>query len=537
MTQFNGNLNGNGSRQSVLPKLSETPQDSIHQKNGKPKVAEFDQPIILRRSPLFSRLATWSILGVTVFTITWAYYSRIDQAVPAQGKLEPQGAVREVQVPINGLVKEVFVKDGDRVKKGQVLLRLDQAGAKAELDSANKVRQALKQENQFYRSLFRASGSLPQATSITIPPEMARLAQSRVALLQENQFYRVLLTGNSSGAKLSAEQRLRLISSQEELRTQATQIKLEQAQLQQQLEQTKERLSNSRKILSINQGILNDLEPLYTNGAIARLQYLQQQQEVSNSRSEVTQLSQEMQRLRFAITQTGQQLQNAMSTSTKDILTQIADNEKRIAEIDSQINKSIVENDKRIAELDGQIKQAQLTKKYQVVTAPVEGVVFDLKAGNPGYVANTTEPVMKVVPGKSLMAEVFITNKDIGFVRNRMLKTNEKGEKEKIEVDVRVESYNFSEFGDIKGTLVSVGDDALPPDEIYPYYRFPAKVELDKQTLSIEREGEGGEKIVTELPLQSGMSVTANIKTRDRSILSIFTDKFTKIVESVEYVQ
>ena len=205
-----------------------------------------------------------------------------------------------------------------------------------------------------------------------------------------------------------------------------------------------------------------------------------------------------------------------MSTSAKETLTQIADNEKRIAEIDSQINKSIVENEKRIAELDGQIKQAKLTKKYQVVRAPVDGTVFDLKAGNPGYVANTTEPVLKVVPEQSLMAEVFITNKDIGFVRKGM------------PVDVRIESYNFSEFGDIKGILVSVGEDALPPDEIYPYYRFPAKVELNRQTLNAN-----GEK----LPLQSGMSITANIKARDRTILSIFTDKFTKTVESVKFVR
>ncbi|MBE9212784.1 HlyD family efflux transporter periplasmic adaptor subunit [Plectonema cf. radiosum LEGE 06105] len=516
MTQLNGNLNGNGSRQTLLPGLGNSPQDSIPQKNGKSRVSEFDQPVILRRSPLFSRAALWSILGVTVFTVTWAYFSRIDQAVPAQGKLEPQGTVREVQVPVNGMVKEVFVKDGDRVKQGDLLLRLDHAAAEAELVSTRKVREALKLENQFYRSLFSVSGSLPTTASIQVPQEMANLAQSRAALLKENQFYRVLLSGNSNGVNLTGEQQLRLFSSQEELRSQGAQIKLEQAQLQQQLAQTKEKLDNSRNILSINQGILNDLEPLYKEGAIARLQYLQQKQEVSNRQSEVAQLSQEIQRLRLAITQTGQQLQNALSTSTKDILTQIADNEKRIAEIDSQINKSIVENEKRIAELDGQIKQALLTRDYQVVKAPVDGVIFDMKASNPGYVANTTEPVLKVVPEQSLKAEVFITNKDIGFV------------KEGMPVDVRFESYNFSEFGDIKGTLVSIGKDALPPDQIYPYYRFPAKVELDRQTLAANGR---------QLPLQSGMSVTANIKTRDRSILSIFTDKFTQTAESVKFVR
>ncbi|MGF1675277.1 MAG: HlyD family efflux transporter periplasmic adaptor subunit [Rivularia sp. (in: cyanobacteria)] len=516
MTQLNGNLNGNGSRQTLLPGLAKTPQDSIAQKNGKSRVSEFDQPVILRRSPLFSRAALWSILGVTVFTVAWAYFSRIDQAVPAQGKLEPQGTVREVQVPVNGMVKEVFVKDGDRVKQGDLLLRLDHAGAEAELVSTRKVREALKLENQFYRSLFNASDSVPKPASIQVPQEMGNLAQSRAALLKENQFYRVLLSGNNNGINLTGEQQLRLFSSQEQLRSQGAQIKLEQAQLQQQLAQTQEKLGNSRNILSINQGILNDLEPLYREGAIARLQYLQQKQEVSNRQSEVAQLSQEIQRLRLAITQTGQQLQNALSTSTKDILTQIADNEKRIAEIDSQINKSIVENEKRIAELDGQIKQASLTREYQVVKAPVDGVIFDMKASNPGYVANTTEAVLKVVPEQSLMVEANITNKDIGFIEEGM------------PVDVRFESFNFSEFGDIKGKVVSIGKDALPPDQIYPYYRFPVKIELDRQTLAANGR---------ELPLQSGMSVTANIKTRDRSILSIFTEKFIQAGESVKFVR
>lgn len=514
MTQLNGNLNGNGSRQSVLPGLAKNPQDSIHQKNEKSQVPEFDKAVILRRSPVFSRAALWSILGVTVFTISWAYFSKIDQAIPAQGKLEPQGAVREVQVPVNGVVEKVFVEDGDRVKKGDLLLRLDPTGNEADLASARKVSETLKLENQFYRSLF--NGSSAQPASIKIPQEMASLAQSRKALLKENQFYRALLSGNADGANLTGEQQLRFFSSQQELRSQAAQIKLDQAQLQQQLAQTKEKLNNARNILSIKQGILNDLEPLFKEGAIARLQYLQQKQEVSNSSSEVAQLSQEVQRLKLAITQADQQLQNALSTSTKDVLTSIADNEKGIAEIDSQINKSIVENEKRIAELDGQIKQALLTQKYQVVKAPVDGTVFDLQAGNPGYVANTTEPVLKVVPEKSLVAEVFITNKDIGFVKKGM------------PVDVRFESYNFSEFGDIKGTLISVGDDALPPDEIHNYYRFPAKVELNRQTLSANGK---------QLPLQSGMSVTANIKTRDRSILSIFTDKFTQTVESIKFVR
>ncbi|MEL7246546.1 MAG: biotin/lipoyl-binding protein, partial [Cyanobacteria bacterium J06573_2] len=118
MTQLNGNLNGKNSPQSILPKFGKTPQDSIHQKNGKSNIPEFEQAVILRRSPFLSRAALWSILGVTVFTISWAAFNKIDQAIPAQGKLEPQGAVREIQVPVNGVVEKVFVKDGQQVKQG-----------------------------------------------------------------------------------------------------------------------------------------------------------------------------------------------------------------------------------------------------------------------------------------------------------------------------------------------------------------------------------------------------------------------------------
>ncbi|MGI8500576.1 MAG: HlyD family efflux transporter periplasmic adaptor subunit, partial [Hassallia sp.] len=142
--------------------------------------------------------------------------------------------------------------------------------------------------------------------------------------------------------------------------------------------------------------------------------------------------------------------------------------------------------------------------------------VFDLKASNPGFVANSTEPVLKVVPENSLKAEVFLTNKDIGFVRAGM------------PVDIRIDSFPFSEFGDIKGTLESIGSDALPPTEIRPYYSFPVTVRLNQQALILKDK---------QLPLQSGMSVSVNIKLRKRTILSIFIDGFTQQIESLKFMR
>jgi HlyD family secretion protein len=186
----------------------------------------------------------------------------------------------------------------------------------------------------------------------------------------------------------------------------------------------------------------------------------------------------------------------------------MAENHKRIAEIDTQLNKSIVENDKRISELNSQISGTEQTLKYQALYAPVGGTVFDLKA-YPGYVppaGQNAEPILKIVPDDQLIGEVFITTKDIGFVQKGMI------------ADVRIDTFPFSEFGDVKGTVSSIGSDALEPDHTYDFFRFPAKIELERQDFTIRGKN---------IPLQSGMSISANIKIReDRTVLSLFTEQF-----------
>ncbi len=124
----------------------------------------------------------------------------------------------------------------------------------------------------------------------------------------------------------------------------------------------------------------------------------------------VDQLAQEQQRLRLVIAQSQQKLQNTLATSTQEVLSRITENEKRMAEIDSQLNKASLENEKKIAEVDSQIAQAKLMLQYQDLRAPVAGTVFDLKANGSGFVTNASEPVLKIVPADSLVAKVYITN-------------------------------------------------------------------------------------------------------------------------------
>jgi HlyD family secretion protein len=251
-----------------------------------------------------------------------------------------------------------------------------------------------------------------------------------------------------------------------------------------------------------------------------RIEIQEQQQQIATRRSEIEQLQEELRRLQLDIAQGREESANTTIATQKNVRDAIATNNKRIADIDSQLTQSvlnvIVENEKQVAEIDSRIAQIRQRLRYQEVRATVAGTVFDLQAFN-GFVANPSELLLSIVPEDNLVAEVFVTNKDIGFVQDNM------------RADIRIDSFPFSEFGDIKGAVMSVSSDALPPDEIYQYFRFPVTVHLDQQVLSVEDR---------DIPLKSGMAVSVNIKIREnRKVISLFIELFTDKIESLKQVR
>ncbi len=495
-------------------------ENSLLTTNHQPLTTSFEQPVILKQSPIWSRAILWGLMSITTISIVWASVAKIEEAVPAQGKLEPTATVKEVQAPVGGVVKAIYVEDGQQVKTGDRLISFDPTAAVAQLTALMKVRNALAQENQFYRAQMRRPAdaiTTEQATiQMGLPPELMSLVKSRAALTAENQLFKTQIGDRPQGIQLNGQQIDRLQSHQAELSSRAAVAQSEVEQLIRQLHQTQIQLASAQDTLTMNREILQNLDSLAKEGALPRIQYLKQQQEVRTNKAEAAQLRQEQERLLLAINQAKSKLKNTIELDRKEVLTQIADNDKAIAEIDTQLTKAILENDKRLAETDSQISQTKMNLRYEEIVAPSEGTVFDLQARTPGFVANASQPLLKIVPNDALTAKVFLTNRDIGFV------------KEGMNVDVRVDSFPFSEFGDVKGKLVWIGSDALPPDQIHPYYRFPAKVRLEQQSLLINGRS---------VPLQSGMSVNANVKVRDRRVINIFTDLFTKSFESLKFVR
>ncbi|MGK7894631.1 MAG: response regulator [Xenococcus sp. (in: cyanobacteria)] len=535
---------------------------AIERKKSSIANRKFEQTVLLRPSPKWSRATIWAVAGVTIFCVSWAAVAKIEQVVPALGQLKPEGSVKEVQVPTNGVVEEVKVDEGERVAKGDVLLILDSTTTQAQLESLKNIQQSLTQENKFYQALIHdkiAPNQLDRTIAqLEIPREIAYLARNRTQLSSEIELFRAQLGAKTNN--LTIEQQARLRNAQAEKNSRTAAARLEVEQLEKQLEQNQiqladaqEQLATARQVLAeieqrnqesvqksqesleIEEKTLSSIKPLVEEGAIAELQldrqqrevndiqasmieqrargtieYNNQRQEVITTQADIQRLLEEEQRLRLDIAQAREQLVNTTSASEKDILDRIATNQQRIADIDTQLNRSIVENRKRLGENNAQISSAEQNLKYQEIKAPVDGVVLDLQA-YPGYVPQAgqgSRPILKIVPDDKLVAEVFIKPEDIGFVKMDMT------------TDVRISAFPFGEFGDVKGKVTYIGSSSLDPDPAPPFnfVRFPAEVELEQQYMKINGEDK---------KLQSGMSVQANIRIKeDRTVLSLFIDKF-----------
>jgi len=181
-------------------------------------------------------------------------------------------------------------------------------------------------------------------------------------------------------------------------------------------------------------------------------------------------------------------------------------------------NQQIQQIKSEIKSLEAQLTEASVNLRYQVLRSPVDGIVFDLKPSGEGYVAQSTETIMKIVPYDKLQANVEIPSRQIGFVKVGM------------PVDLSIDSFPASDFGVLYGQLKSIGSDALPPSQVdnRSEYRFPAKIKLDSQHLITKNE--------LKLPLQVGMSLTSNIKLRKVSYLQLLLGTFQDKVDSLRKI-
>ena len=469
----------------------------------------FDKPVILRQSPTWAKAIAISIMSFTALSVLAAIIFKVDENIGVQGILEPDSEVQIVQAPAGGVVDDVLVEEGEFVDKGEIVATLDQTDVEAQIKANEEIARKLREESDYYNALL--SGDFNAVPPEGVSPALAQRASNRASLIESNRLYRAQLGGDASG--LSGDQIAVLEDTREDLSNEQSINRSRASELREQLDQTRIQLNNARSDLQTNEEILSRLDRLFEEGAVAELSKLQQEQEVNDKQAEVNTLEEEIGVLSAQINQAESQVDRTDSSARVNLRNRLEDNKQRIKDIDSQLGQRILENNQRLQELESQLVQLRTNQTQQEIVAPISGTVFNLKANQPGYVANSTEPLMEIVPEDALVARVFIPNRDIGFV--------EIGQT----VDVRIDAYSYSEFGDIEGTVTRIGTDALPPDEVYPFYRFPAEVTLEGQQLISNG---------IPLDLRSGMSLSANINLRKRRIITFFTDIFVQKVDALK---
>ncbi len=93
---------------------------------------------LLQQDQFWFKSVTWGIIGTALFGISWLSFAKTDEIILVSGKIVPIGDIKEIQMPIGGIAKEILVKDGDTVEKGDLLIQLDKESSLAEFRTLNE---------------------------------------------------------------------------------------------------------------------------------------------------------------------------------------------------------------------------------------------------------------------------------------------------------------------------------------------------------------------------------------------------------------
>ena len=232
----------------------------------------------------------------------------------------------------------------------------------------------------------------------------------------------------------------------------------------------------------LKEDIKNRFKELFEEGALSELNYLEKISEINSLEGEIVE---------------------------NDI------NLKRQSLILSQEIKQI---ESEISELEAKELEAEVLLEYKSIKSPVNGMVFDMKPKNIGFVAQSNYSIMKIVPFNKLEADVKIPSSKIGFIKIGM------------PVDISIDSFPANDFAPLEGFVESIGSDVLDlnDEENNKEYFYPGGIKLNSQSLLLKNGNE--------LPLQVGMSLQANIKLRKVSYLKLLLGSFRDKTESLRSI-
>ncbi len=456
--------------------------------------------------PLYTRVLSGSIALLTLGTIAWAQFSQVEEVAVTQGKLLPSSEVRPIRATTVGGVSSARVKEGDIVTKDQILVEMDPGAVETSVEGLEK--EVAKLQSEVGRLEIENKGG------VSGTPEQQQLLASRQLDLQTKQ--QGALSDSARKKEAISEQisrRDRLVEAKRSAETNklSAQSALAQSELalasaREGLAQSQERanrfskLENTGAVSNVN--VIDARERLASaNQAVAQAeqQRITAQNTIDQAASEVISMNEEMQAQDSRIIQAEQDFQSSIST-VQNIQPQ------RQSEVLTQLTARRSELTAKTGELEVAKKQKS---EREVVKAPFDGTVYNVKVTQ-GPVQQGEELLSILPKDQELVMEVKVTNQDVGFVRLGM------------KAKVKLTAFPYQEFSVIEGELISVSPDAVVERDAQGREMGPvflAKVKLNKASVPVRG------KVVDLTP---GMSGTADIVTRKKSVLSFLIEPVTR---------
>ncbi len=396
--------------------------------------------------------ARCTAIALTLFLLVvllWSIVGRLDIHANATGRLLVSSHSKVIQSLEPGEIVAIHVRDGQRVKAGDVLIKLNPIGVEAELRERQEQLNFKRLELARLQALltetptehFAVQENIPQAQVELAREHLASVWKEMVANLESLDGEMNVNQANQSARNADITELEKLLTNikvrLEARRTLAASKLLPKVEL---LEQEKEKLEIER-ILSQQ----------YAELAVLKAQY----QVLEESR-------------------------NRYLTKTR-------------REYYDQLNEAQT----AVAVMTQQLIKAGEKQRLQSLRAPVDGVVQQLAIHTLGGVVQSAQQLMVIVPDDTpLEAEVMVLNKDVGFVRAGQT------------VEIKVDSFPYTRYGTIRGKVAHVSKDAVKDEQLGLV--FPAQIRMERSSIAVDEH---------EVPLQAGMSITAEIRTGERRVI------------------
>ena len=355
----------------------------------------------------------------TAIALAWTSLAEVDVAVSARGTVVPPSRVQEVQSLEGGILRELLVHPGQKVKKGEVLVRLDSVQYDNDLGESQQSMRAITAARIRIDALL--AGVTPQFGKLeTEAPEIVH--EERRLWREAQREYDATRSTGSEGVRRRLAERAETVA----------------------------RIASLEPTLAVAREAFQIEERLFKEGASARGDYLAAQQRLMTQQSELDGLRKSLPRLDAALAEGRAQANEAATRIRAQWSAQRADLEGQAATLGSTVKG----REDKVARRD--------------LVSPMDGVVNRVVIPTQGGVAAAGAPILEIVPiEQGLRISARVKPADIGFIHVGQ------------EAAVRVAAYDYSIYGKLEAMVERVGADTLLDENKQPYFEVQLKSALD----------------------------------------------------------